>query len=333
MESKRTYYRLSTVILATVFIFGCATTYTEQRTQSVRVTTYPSRAWVWQKDKNGKRTIGQSPVVVKTRYQVEKRKLSPWWWAVVGSTAVVSSVGAGLYKYENTAGQYVMYGGLAALALSLSAYYFLEKYYSSETPVEPEPVILGASLDGYLEQQITISVPGQDKSARLTLPPDPEKPRVAKPTRPAPVRISPAKSSEHVIVAVFDVIDGSHKTRKETLAQLTEYLAARLTQVTRYRVVPRDQLRSRLVQEKKGSFRKCYDESCQIELGKAVAAQKSLATKILRVGKRCAITSTMFDLKTETAEKSALAKTDCSVDGLMDTMDRIARQLSGGDYR
>jgi hypothetical protein len=68
-------------------------------------------------------------------------------------------------------------------------------------------------------------------------------------------------------------------------------------------------------------------------MGKALAAQKSLATKILRVGKRCAITSTLYDLKTETAEKSALSRTECSDDALMDAMDRVARQLSGSDYR
>ena len=33
-------------------------------------------------------------------------------------------------------------------------------------------------------------------------------------------------------------------------------------------VVPRDQLRQRLLDEKKGSYRPCLDESCQIELGK-----------------------------------------------------------------
>ena len=107
----------------------------------------------------------------------------------------------------------------------------------------------------------------------------------------------------------------------------------RLTQVTRYRVVPRDQLRARLMQEKKGSHQQCFDESCQIELGKALAAQKTLSTKILRVGKRCAITSSLFDLRSETAEQSALARTDCDEDSLMDAMDRVARQFSGGDYR
>jgi hypothetical protein len=68
-------------------------------------------------------------------------------------------------------------------------------------------------------------------------------------------------------------------------------------------------------------------------LGKALAARKTLATKILKVGRRCAITSTMYDLKTETADASALVKTNCDADSLLDSMDRVARQLSAGDLR
>jgi len=92
-------------------------------------------------------------------------------------------------------------------------------------------------------------------------------------------------------------------------------------------------LRARLFEEKKGTYRECYEETCQIELGKALAAQKSLSTKILKVGKRCAISSILFDFKTETAEQSALVRTDCDEDSLFDCMDRVARQFSSGDYR
>ena len=41
----------------------------------------------------------------------------------------------------------------------------------------------------------------------------------------------------------------------------------------------------------------------------------------------------MYDLKTETADISDLVKTDCDADSMLDSMDRVARQLSAGDLR
>jgi hypothetical protein len=131
------------------------------------------------------------------------------------------------------------------------------------------------------------------------------------------------------IVAVFDIQDASQQLKRDTLDQLTDYLCTSVSKEAGYRVVPRQQLRERLLDEKKESYKVCYDESCQIELGKAISAQKSLATKIIRIGGRCAITSSLYDLKTETTERSASERTDCSDGGLMDGMDRIARQLAG----
>ena len=110
--------------------------------------------------------------------------------------------------------------------------------------------------------------------------------------------------------------------------QLTEFLAAKLTEVAGYRVVPRKTLRERLADTKKEGLSRCYDEACQIELGKAVAAQKSLATKLLQVGGSCAISATLYDLKTETTEKATSVRTDCSVDRLMDGLEQIAQRLA-----
>ena len=132
-----------------------------------------------------------------------------------------------------------------------------------------------------------------------------------------------------VIVALFDVQDPSKHFKDDTLDQLTEYLATRLTELAGYRVVPRDQLRERLVAQKTTGYRECFDQSCQIDLGKAISAQKSLAVKVLRVGGKCAITASLYDLKSETTERGASVRTECSDDALMDAMDQIARQLAG----
>jgi hypothetical protein len=140
-------------------------------------------------------------------------------------------------------------------------------------------------------------------------------------------RVDGALANEKVIVAVFDVADPSQRFPAETLVQLTDYLAARLTEFASFKVVPRDQLRRQLLDEKSGTYQACFEQSCQIELGKALAAQKSLATKLLRVGTKCAITGVLFDLRSETTDRSTTVRTECSDDALMDGMDQLSRQL------
>jgi hypothetical protein len=157
-------------------------------------------------------------------------------------------------------------------------------------------------------------------ASRATAP----EPAPARAALPVAVASAPAQGP---IVAVFDIEDSSKRFPKETLDQLTEYLAAQMSDVG-YRVVPRDQVRERLAQEKTEGFKACYDQSCQIELGKEVAAEKSLSTKLLRVGKKCAISSVMYDLRTATTERSAPVDTACDEDALMDAMKQIAQKMS-----
>lgn len=130
------------------------------------------------------------------------------------------------------------------------------------------------------------------------------------------------------IVAVFDIQDASKKHKKDALQQLTNYLGTLLTQSGAYKVIPQDQLRQNLLDEKKGSYKECFDERCRIELGKALSAEKTLATTLIQVGSKCAVTSNLFDLKTETTEKGASVETGCSPDELLSAMKSIAGQLS-----
>jgi hypothetical protein len=137
----------------------------------------------------------------------------------------------------------------------------------------------------------------------------------------------PPKPSEAAVVAVFDIED-SAAANPNTTQQLTEYLTARLMENGVFRVVPRDELRNRLFEAKAESTRPCFDTSCQIEIGKALAAQKTVSTKILRVADRCVITATVYDLRTEIAELGASAKTTCADDGLIAGVDQVVARLS-----
>jgi len=142
---------------------------------------------------------------------------------------------------------------------------------------------------------------------------------------------SPAMAqSKKPIVAVFDLEDKGVGLSKALCSRLSDYMSMTLAATGRYQVVPRDQLKKRLVQQKRDSYKQCYDQTCQIEIGKELAAQKSLTTKAMKLGSKCVVTTVLFDLKKATSERGASAEGDCSEDGIVKSIKSVVQKLGGG---
>lgn len=139
--------------------------------------------------------------------------------------------------------------------------------------------------------------------------------------RPAPLR---AKAP---LVAVLTLEDAAKVLDASALAQLSTYLETRLTAVGLYRVLPAAQVREGLARKRRESYRRCYDVRCQIELGRALAARKVLVTKLLRLGGRCTLTSRLYDLKSEAAERAATVDATCSAVALKAALDQLVQRL------
>lgn len=107
------------------------------------------------------------------------------------------------------------------------------------------------------------------------------------------------------IVAVFDMEDKGSGLAPEVLGKLGDYLSVLLTQGG-YQVMARSEIRDRLKEQKKETYKSCYDQSCQIEMGRELAAEKTLATWVLKVGETCQVTATLYDLKKGTTELAAI---------------------------
>jgi uncharacterized cupredoxin-like copper-binding protein len=114
------------------------------------------------------------------------------------------------------------------------------------------------------------------------------------------------------IVAVFDIEVKGVEISKEMLGRLSDYLASALAATGAYRVIPRSQLKQRLVQQKKESYKVCYDQTCQIEIGKELAAQKSLSTVLMKLGPKCTVTSVLYDLRSAASEGGASTDGGCN---------------------
>jgi hypothetical protein len=131
------------------------------------------------------------------------------------------------------------------------------------------------------------------------------------------------------IIAVFDVETKGIQLAAHVVDSLSDYVASRLAESGKFQVVPRAQLKARLAEAKTESYKECYDESCQIALGREVAAQKTLATRIAKVGSQCMISLNVFDLGRATSETASTASGACTEDGLVASLGAAIEKLTG----
>jgi hypothetical protein len=138
--------------------------------------------------------------------------------------------------------------------------------------------------------------------------------------------------ADKAVLAVFDIYDARPKGKfnNQELQQLTTYLLAKLAEGQLFKVVPRDQIVAAISSQKKDSYKACFDEQCQIELGKELAAEKSLGTQIIRIGDRCVITSTLYDLKTAVSERAATKRATCDQNAIADALEAVVDSLNAG---
>lgn len=80
---------------------------------------------------------------------------------------------------------------------------------------------------------------------------------------------------------------------------------------------------------KQDSYRDCYADSCQIELGKALAASHILRTKITRFGSRCVLNAELIELRSEVAISAASSRGDCIAEGFLGMSEKVATLITG----
>jgi len=131
------------------------------------------------------------------------------------------------------------------------------------------------------------------------------------------------------IVAVFQIENKGGKLSAQAIDSLTDVLANTFAREGNYKIIPPDQVKDRLVAQKKKSFAQCYDQACQIEMGRELAADKVLAAQVHQIGNRCVFTATLYDLASATVEKAGkeTLPRKCTEDGLIEALDSLVAQL------
>lgn len=86
-------------------------------------------------------------------------------------------------------------------------------------------------------------------------------------------------------------------------------------------------LKDQISSAKSESYKSCYDDSCQVELGKALAASHILRTRVTRFGKRCVLNGELIDLKAEVTMAAASSQGDCGEEGFLNMGEEVAKNL------
>ncbi len=131
------------------------------------------------------------------------------------------------------------------------------------------------------------------------------------------------------ILAVFDLEVKDDLLDPSAADALADTLATWMGEGGRFRVVPRGDLRRALAKKKRASYKDCFAESCQIEIGQALAADVTLATRVVHIGRRCLVNLKIFDLRTEATLTTVSRRGGCSEDDVFDSLERAARVLTG----
>lgn len=135
-------------------------------------------------------------------------------------------------------------------------------------------------------------------------------------------------------VAVMPVQDTSGTFGEETVREATEYLRGGIAAADGYIVVgegrQHEKLDELIDEKKKESYEECYDENCQIEVGKALAADTILRTRISHFG-TCVLNVELIDLAREASTDGAQEKFACNMEGLTGAVDEVMADLTGDD--
>lgn len=140
-------------------------------------------------------------------------------------------------------------------------------------------------------------------------------------------------AEEPPVVAVFDIQSKVSRIKRASLSDLTDQLRVRLAQTKRMIIIDKSEqereLKRLINEQRKASYKRCIDESCQIPLGKELAASKILKTKLMRFGKIYVLSSEIIDLKTGGSDGAAAVETRGTSDALLDAINVIAGKLTG----
>ncbi len=110
-------------------------------------------------------------------------------------------------------------------------------------------------------------------------------------------------------LAVMEIDDTTRSFDAAVIENATEMLRSKLAATGQFIVIDKsrqmDKLKTLIKEEKKESYRECYDKGCQIPLGQALSADTILRTSISCLNDKCILSAELVDLAKEATVRGA----------------------------
>jgi len=133
-----------------------------------------------------------------------------------------------------------------------------------------------------------------------------------------------AQTDEKPLISVLDFrTSGISEAEVEVFV---DFLSSHIIETDRFRVIDRMQ-RQALLKEMEFSYEDCTDESCQLEIGRLLAANQIVVGSVGRVGERYLLTIKLIDVETGEALKTGSEKYT-TLNRLIDDCERLAREFA-----
>ncbi|MBI4816421.1 MAG: hypothetical protein HY791_09185 [Deltaproteobacteria bacterium] len=127
-------------------------------------------------------------------------------------------------------------------------------------------------------------------------------------------------------LAVFD-LRADTSFDPEWVSTLSEYFVIRLASAG-FRIVPKEEVKRRLAEDRRRSYDACYDEACQIEIGKESAARRIVVSSLRRFGSQCVISSAVLDVEKMVAGRASSWTSACEEARLVRGVEKVVSALS-----
>jgi hypothetical protein len=332
------------IALQSIVGWSDVTTTRTQETQRIAVVSYPAGATITREHRGELRELGVAPLEDTTQIDVEVERDEARLWPLIVGALLLDFVGgaafAGLSAAAGLGDAFPIMGGMLTVLgtpidLLTALIYGIASEDTLTRTIEPESQVYAyrAKLGGFPDRQATVTFP---TSGQLSLIFDP---KARDPNRPTDVVITPPpalskRADPSWVVAIMELEDPSAQDpqraipvalRHNTSDQLRVF-AARFVR-TIDRGAQERFLKEQIATMKQESFKQCYDDSCQVELGKALAASHILRTRIARFGNRCVLNSELIDLKSEVTVLAATDQGDCTDEGFFQMSENVTNGL------
>ena len=141
-----------------------------------------------------------------------------------------------------------------------------------------------------------------------------------------------SNGKEKLRLAIIDIEDKSGNFDLDTLSKATEYMLNQFISSNKYTIIPKDRQENAIIKiMKENSYKSCYAENCQIQLGQELSADTVLSTAITYFGGVYTLRAAFMNLEKAVIEQGVSSDfIENDEESLRDAIDDIVAQITGG---